>query len=499
MTAAASLLRALPRDDSGQPAEPPLLADDAFARLLDEVIGSRGGLGWSLSGDLPAALGARLAQGERRNHGSPLVEEFTAVDGEASDAFAGRVAGPPGRTPGERLMQTAAWARAAAELLADGGNGPNIGVLDGHRLWLAPAPAGRPVPDIATEIGEALSLRHFQSIAALGHADVPAVVALDRRSIQEARHAHRTDGLRGPWLGICIGNRTHHAPPLELVSCARHRLGADELGGLMRRLHLLADGLLAALPDGSTQAIARELTRKFGDLWRPRRSWRIPPRTDGRETYLSRSLDPARGDAPIADLASTAWGLGVALHRFLQPLGWSGPLSPAIRVLHRADDSPEGRRAVLTAVRFDGGRPESASVFATRFAEQCAREASGFGLLSEWQRRVHRQPLSGSGRARFATGLEGLGRMAGPVSALRGVAELGWGTLTPRREAPWRVYTGTTPPAAPWGAGFTGGLALHVQRIGDTTDLLATASGTFGERDRAPQLMDAILEAIRSA
>ena len=247
------------------------------------------------------------------------------------------------------------------------------------------------------------------------------------------------------------------------------------------------------------QAIARELTRKFGDLWRPRRSWRIPPRTDGRETYLSRSLDPARGDAPIADLASTAWGLGVALHRFLQPLGWSGPLSPAIRVLHRADDSPEGRRAVLTAVRFDGGRPESASVFATRFAEQCAREASGFGLLSEWQRRVHRQPLSGSGRARFATGLEGLGRMAGPVSALRGVAELGWGTLTPRREAPWRVYTGTTPPAAPWGAGFTGGLALHVQRIGDTTDLLATASGTFGERDRAPQLMDAILEAIRSA
>lgn len=502
VNAVGSLLRVLPRSSATGAVEPPLLSDAEFARQLDEVIGRRDGVGWTLGGDLPTALAARLSDGEDARHASPLVEALTLHAGEHSDAFSGRVAGPPGRTPGERLMATAAWARAASELLVERGARPHVGILDGARIWVAESPGGRPLTDIAMDIGWALSVRQFESIGPDGvqQADVPAVVALDRRSIQEARHVHRTGGLRGPWLGVCIGNRSHHAPPLELVAGAREVIAADDLASLMRRLHLRADGLLAELEEGSTQAIARDLTRKFGDLWRPRRSWRMPPRTEGREEYVARSIDPSTGDAPLpAEQARMAWALGVALHRFLGDRGWSGDLSPAVRVLHRVDDTEAGRRAVLTAVRFSGSTPEPLAAFTARFAEQCAREADGFGLLSEWLRRVTRQPLTSAGRARFVKAMSALSHLGGPVAALGGVATLAFSELPPRREAPWRVYSGSTPPTAPWGSGFSGGVALHVHRLGDVVDLVATARGTFAERESAPRFVDLVIDAARSA
>lgn len=501
MTAVASILRALPRADAGlAPADPPLLSADEFGRLLDEVVDGRADLGWRLAGDLPAALAHRLDRGERGASDGPLIESLRLGRGEDVDAFSGRVAGPPGRTPGERLMQTAAWARVAAELLAERGPAPHIGILDGSRIWVAESPAGRPLTDIAMDIGWALSVRRFEPIGrdGVGHADVPAVVALDRRSIQEARHAHRTEGLTGPWMGVCIGNRAHHGPPLELVAASRAHMAPADLAGFMRRLHLSADALLAEHPESAVQTIARELTRKYGDLWRPRKSWSTPPRSDGRDEYVARSIDPAGGDEALgADLVTSAWGLGVALQRFATPTGWTGPLSPAFRVLHRLPDGE--RRAVLTAVRFDGLQPEPRAAFERRFEAQCRREAGGFGLLSEWQRLIARQPLQSDGRARLARALDRAARMGGPAGAVNGVAELAWSELPPRREAPWRVYSGSTPPVAAWGAPFSGGVALHLHRIGDSVDLLATARGSFAERGNAARFLDLVIEAIRQA
>ena len=494
MTAIGSIIRALPRSGSaGEPPMPPLLAAERFDELMDEVIGRRDGLGWRLGGDLPAALAARLADGEQRSDASPLVEALSAVDGEASDTFSGRVAGPPGRTPGERLMQAAAWARAAAELV---GAPTHVGILDGEKVWVAESPAGRPLTDIAMDIGWALSVRRFEPITPGMRTDVPAVVALDRRSIQEARHVHRTAGLRGPWLGVCIGNRTRHAPPLEIVSGARHRLGVDDIAAMMRRLHLLADRLLEQEPEGATQAIARDLTRKYGDLWRPRRSWQMPPRTRGREEYVARSIDPSRGDTALPGARDrAAWGLGVALHRFAAEEGWTGPLSPAFRVIHRVGEGPADRRAVLTAVRFEGDRPEPFAQFEARLQDQCARESAGFGLLSEWQRRIARQPLDPRGHARFARALAGFARLDGPAAALTGAAELSWSELPHRRDAPWRVYSGTTPP----GSAATDGVALHLHRVGDVVDLVATARGRFAARENATRFLDSVLAAISAS
>ncbi len=499
MTAVASLLRVLSRSGGPvTPADPPVLSPEEFDHLLDEVVADRSGLGWRLASDLPAALARRLAAGEVKADGGPLLESMRRRDGEGIDAFSGRVAGPPGRTPGERLMQTAAWARAAAEIVADDGVSPHVGILDGPRIWVTESPAGRPIADIAKDIGWALSVRRFEQIGAqgVGRADVPVVVALDRRSIQEARHAHRAEGLSGPWLSVCIGNRTHHGPPLELVAAARTHVAATDVPGLMRRLHLAADRLLGEQDEAAVQGIARELTRKYGDLWRPRKSWQTPPRSTGRDEYVARSVDPASGEGPLeADLVSSAWGLGVALHRFLGSAGSTGTLSPAFRVLVHQPDGE--RRAILTAVRFDGDRPEPRAEFARRFETLCRREAGGFGLLSEWQRLIARQSLSDAGHARLAGYIDGLGRVDGPVSALNGVAELVWSELPPRRDAPWRVYSGSTPPVAPWGAPFSGGVALHVHRIGDTVDMMATARGSFAERGNAAQFVDLVVAAIR--
>ena len=184
----ATLLRHLPLGQADAvPPTPPLPDPATFSTWLDELAGQRSGWAWSLAGDVPRALGARLADGELPAEGEPAAEYDRCLPGEALDGFAGRVAGPPGRTPSERILQVAAWARALSEELAtrpawrvhevrDGVRSswaelptrlgaPHVGILDGESLWVAEAPAGRPLTELATAIGEALSRRAFVPIA----------------------------------------------------------------------------------------------------------------------------------------------------------------------------------------------------------------------------------------------------------------------------------------------------------------------------------------------
>jgi hypothetical protein len=493
-------------DRPGTPPQPPLAEPGQVHDWLHEVSGAHDGLAWRLAGGVPEALGRRLARGEHKTSESPRDELRALSEGEAIDAFSGRVAGPPGATPSERILQVAAWARACSEVLAarategrqivshqriegrwaraplpTGKAPPHIGILDGQRLWIAESPAGRDLTDIGMDIGWALSLRKFEAIGpgGIGRAEIPAVVALDRRSIRDARHVHRTGGLEGPWMGVATGNRTHQAPPLELVAASRLEVEVAELAALMRRIHVLADQLLEAEDEDAPRAIARELTRKYGDLWRPRRSWRQPPRSDGREEYVARSLE---GIDPAHTLDAFAYALGVALRA--EGHG-AHDTSASFRVPHQDRD-------VLTAVRFQGDAPEAFPTFRARLDTQRAREDAGFGLLTEWQRRLARQPIGPGAHRRLLAAIDTATRVDGPASALTGTAELSYSELPPRRDAPFEVYSGSTPPGGPQ----TTGLALHVHRVGDRVHVVLTGRGALAARRSAAELLDRILEAL---
>lgn len=476
---------------------------------IHEVSGSHDGLGWRIAGGVPTALGSRIADGEHRTSDSPRDELRALSGGEAIDAFTGRVAGPPGGTPSERMLQAAAWTRALSEVLADraheghplvshqwqdgrwvrvplptGSAAPHIGILDGERLWVAESPAGRPLVDLSMDIGWALSLRQFEAIgpAGVGRAELAAVVALDRRSTRGARHVHRTAGLEGPWIGAAVSNRTHQAPPLELISASRLEVDVVELASLMRRVQVLADQILSNLDEDAPRAVARELTRKYGDLWRPRRSWRHPPRSDGREEYVARSVP---GSDNPGGLDEFAYALGVGLQRFRSRRGDSSDTSPSYRL-------PHGGRDVLTAVRFDAEVPEPFAAFKSRLDSQRQRERDGFGLLSEWQRRLARQPISAAGHQRLLAAIEGSIRLDGPAAALSGTGELTYSELTPRRDADFRLYSGTTPPGGP----LTSAVAVHAHRVGDILDITLTARGSFAARSSAAELLDLVIEAL---
>lgn len=485
------------------------MEDGTFHQWLHEVSGSHSGLGWKLGGGVPAALAQRLDSGEHRFGDSPRDELRALSGGESIDAFSGRVAGPPGATPSERLLQVAAWARALSEVLVarareghpivsyqrregrwtavpvpTGDAAPHVGILDGDRLWIMESPAGRPLTELGMDIGWALSVRKFEEIGpeGIGRAEIAAVVALDRRSIRGARHVHRSGGLEGPWIGVGIGNRTHQAPPLELVAASRLALEVGDLAGLMRRVHTTADTFLADADEDAPRFIARDLTRRYGDLWRPRRTWRKPPRTDGREEYVARTLD---GPPHPGDLDAFAYALGVALHRFEVRRADSGDQSPAFRV-------PSGDRDVLTAVRMKDSSPEPFSDFQARLNTQRLREHSGHGLLSEWQRRLARQPISPAAHEGLLHAIGNASRLDGPAAALTGVGEVSYSELTPRRDASFRVFSGTTPP----GASHSSAVALHVHRIGDVLDIVLTARGSYAARSSAAELLDLVLEAL---
>ena len=493
----ATLLRHLPLGQADAvPPTPPLPDPATFSTWLDELAGQRSGWAWSLAGDVPRALGARLADGELPAEGEPAAEYDRCLPGEALDGFAGRVAGPPGRTPSERILQVAAWARALSEELAtrpawrvhevrDGVRSswaelptrlgaPHVGILDGESLWVAEAPAGRPLTELATAIGEALSRRAFVPIAQQPVQALAAVVPLDRRPIHDARHAHRTAGLTGPWLVMGIGNRAHQAPPMELVAAPRTRIGPRDLAECMRRLHARADALLAALDEDAPRAIARDLTRRFGDLWRPRVSWRRPPRTEGREEYVARSLPAA--ELPEGGRDALIYRLASALHR----LDGRGDTSPSVLV-------SLGARRVLTSVRFDGPRAEDLGAWADRFALQKGREADGYGLRSEWERRLARQPIAPTAHRRLLDAVRAAARVDGPASALTGTGVVHLSDLDPGDDA---VFSGATPP----GDRRHDAVVLHVHRVGERADVVLTARGRWAERSMAARLLDLILD-----
>ncbi len=505
-----TLIRRLPLGSKpATPPDPPLASEQDMHAWLHEVSDAHDGVGWRIAGGVPSALGSRLANGEHRTGDSPRDELRALSSGESIDAFTGRVAGPPGGTPSERMLQVAAWTRALSEVLVErarevgplvsyrwedgrwspaplptGAAAPHVGILDGESLWVAESPANRPLVDISMDIGWALSLRRFETIgpSGIGRAELAAVVALDRRSTRGARHVHRTAGLEGPWIGAAVSNRTHQAPPLELISASRLQVDAIELASLTRRVHALADQHLSDLDEDAPRAIARELTRKYGDLWRPRRSWRRPPRSDGREEYVARSVS---GPDNPGDLDAFAYAIGVGLQRFRARRGEMSDVSPSYRV-------PHGTRDVLTAVHFHSDVPETFSSFQTRLNTQRRRESEGFGLLSEWQRRLARQPIGSAGHQRLLGMVEGATRLKGPSVALNGTGELTYSQLTPRRDADFQLYSGTTPPGGP----LSSAVAVHAHRVGDTLHITLTARGSFAERSSAAELLDLILEAL---
>ena len=175
-----------------------------------------------------------------------------------------------------------------------------------------------------------------------------------------------------------------------------------DLAALMRRIHVLADQLIGSVDEDAPRAIARELTRSYGDLWRPRRSWRQPPRVDGREEYVARSTS---GPDNPGTLDAFAYALGVALHRSRGTL--DAALSPAFRLGHRDRD-------VLTAVRIEGGVPESFPTFQARLNALRVREESGYGLLTEWQRRLARQPIHPAAHHHLLAALDRAAQLDGP-------------------------------------------------------------------------------------
>ena len=160
-------------------------------------------------------------------------------------------------------------------------------------------------------------------------------------------------------------------------------------------------------------------------------------------------------------------------------------MSPAFRLR-------DGDREILTAVHIEGTIPEDPGAFARRLHEQRLREHSGYGLLSEWQRRLSRLPIAAAAHQRVLAAVEAASRFDGPAAALTGVGEVSYSELTPRRDAPFEVFSGTTPP----GSFHDDAVALHAHRVGDTLDIVLTARGGYAERTSAAELLDLVLDAL---
>lgn len=502
-----ALLARLPRGtDPVVPAEPPPLSPDALLTQLDDVDPRRDGLGRKLLPRIDAALGERLQQhGEVRIAASPWQEAALYRGGDA-DTFAGRPAGPQDLNPAERTILAAAWARAASEILEEepharrllvdvGGvarvtdlpaGGPSdIGLIDRHLGWVIPSPAGREIATIAAELGAARSSGHFRRITAETQMNVPMVVVTDRRPLQLARHAHRTNGLQGPWGCIAKSSRSHHAPPLELLAGTPAAIDTAEQARLAIRIFERADQLLEAVPEGSSQWLGREMTRTYVDAWRPP-EWGFDRTIHG----LREELFTATRDALPGDVAELAWAFGVALHQLLLErspswrqvcqTGGGRSLGPGIVVPLREAGPPDA--AVLTAVRFAGDSPESLSEFAARFAEQAAREREGRGLLGDALRKGLRQSAPPEWRSRLYRAIrDGLGPVPGPFDWIGGAARVdlieidgGW---------PWPVYSGTSPSPGLAGLPWTGGISLTATRIADGSGSLTIHGiGDLGRR-----------------
>ncbi len=510
-----ALLARLPRgDDPVAPADPaPLSSDDVLA-LLDEVDPRRDGVGRKLLPGVDAALGERLRQlGESSVAPNPW-QEATHYLGEHADTFAGRTAGPQDLNPAERTIVVAAWARAASEVLAgepeaqllmqdvggvarvspDPSDGPpDVGLIDRHLGWVVPSPAGREIATIAAELGAARSTGAFKRIHAGTTMRVPVVVVTDRRPLQLARHAHRTLGLQGPWGCLSKSSRSHHAPPLELLAGSPAAVDGAEQVRLAAKIFTLADQLLDALPEGTSQWLGREMTRTYVDAWRPP-EWGFDRAIEGgREQVFALRRDELPGDA-----AELAWAVGIALHRLLLDrcpdwrhacqVGGGLSLGPGLVVPLRDGPGAPPETAVLAAVRFSGDSPEPLAEFAARFDAAADRERAGRGLLGDALRKALRQSTPPEWRDRLYRATRGLSQpLPGVFDWVGGVARV---ELIESPDAlPWPVQAGTSPPVGIGGQAWTGGLSVTALRVPDGSGTITMQGvGDLGRRTWGEQL-----------
>lgn len=281
----------------------------------------------------------------------------------------GRPAGRQDLNAAERTLIAAAWIRAAADALEASRDrlgaavpaGPvNIGLLDRHLRHVAEAPAGREVAEIAADLSVARATGGFRPIESGDRIATPLVVVTDRRALSLARIAHRTLGLQGPWGCVAKASRTHHGPPMELLSADATVVPLAEQIKLADAILSAADRHTAALDPSVAQWLGREMTRTYVDSWRPP-EWGFPrPAGTHREELGSLFLDRA-----VTDVEA----LQIAADRAVQPFLAGRAPSATLRVdlvaagpapgwpLHVATPLPQGSGGTVsvTSLSHDDG------------------------------------------------------------------------------------------------------------------------------------------------
>lgn len=477
-------------DQPTRPPQPPPLSTPVLAQLAEEAGARPRGLGGRLLPSIADALAARLeARGEAELPGSFDAEARASLPPHIVGNYVGRAADRQDLNPAERTLKTAAWARAAAEVLAEfdaehpelqlrtllrrrrgrtvrermPGAGWPVAIAVQRRFFVHEGAAGKDVAELGSEIGATLAANRTEPLGPDAFASAPLLVLMDRRTLQVARHAHQISGLQGPWACLSQSSRSANCPPLELLGASEVVLSREHLVELGVRILERADQLLDALPDGSFQWLGRALTRAYVDSWRQQEHGEWLPLPGAREEHANAAWP---GDPP--SLERLVYAVGVAAQR---TLGGDDELSPTLL----ATGQPE----VLTAVRFTGGQPEPFEDFAARFADARAREQAGNGPVADTLRRALGQAAPEAARARLFQLLLHPGPVPGPFSWVRGTIRVG---IAGRGDAPFRLYVGSTPPAG-------GGLAVNLAPGGE---LGIVATGPFTERGRLDRFVELI-------
>jgi hypothetical protein len=496
----ATLIGRLPRGGDTRPAEP-LLPADEVARQLAEI-GADRGVSNHVLGAVSAALGKRLDKdGIAEDFDRPWPAALRHLPGPEGDTFAGRSLDRQDQNPAERTLRTAAWARAGAEVLQeaaaehpalrslrrdDGGAsrleplaaGPiPVAIIVMKGVWTLENAAGRSVAELASEIGTALASGQFQRIEDAGHQRAPLAVLSDRRTLQHARHGHRANGLQGPWACLAPASRSAYGPPMELMGgwslVAEHEL----LATLAARIYKRADGYLNELDDSTFQWLGRVMTRGFIDAWRSPESSVHRQAEGAREEFLAAEFPK---DLPVERLA---WAVGAAAQRFL---GRQDEIGIPLRV------ESAGHNAVLGAVCFPGGQPESAETFADRLDEQQRRERAGQGVMGDALRRTVGQASSASARARMLSRARQRGPFGGPYGWVTGVARVA--RLQTDESTPWALYAGSSAPSVAPLADVGGGLSVTLLVGPDRIELGLVGTGPFSERGALDRIAELIAE-----
>lgn len=495
MNPIAALLGRLPSGGATHPVAPPL-PPDAVARMLAEV-GADRGLSHHLLGPISRALGSRLeSEGLAADFDEPWAAALRHLPGREGDVFAGRSVERQDLNPAERTLRTAAWARAAAEVIEEAaadhpslrtvrfddrgasrlepfGDGPlSAAIVVMKGVWTLERPAGRDVAELASEIGTALASGQFRRIETAGPQQAPIAILSDRRTLQHARHGHRANGLQGPWGCLATASRSAHGPPMELMGGWSLAADHELLTTLTARIFKRIDELLQPLPESTFQWLGRAMTRAYIDSWRsPESSLHRQP--DGlREEFYSEQV-PAD-----VDLARLTWATGRAVRDFL---GSTDTVGVPLRVEY--GDRPH---AVLSAVHFDRGEPESAETFTARLRDQRRRESDGRGLLVDSLRRTVGQGAPAGDRARMLCRARSRGPFAGPYAWLAGVVRVR--RLSTDENTPWALHAGGSSPFAPGLAAVPGGLSVTLLAGPDRTEIGLMGTGPFGERGALERL-----------